>query len=295
VSARVSIGIHGQGGLVAVKRAPSGAAAVAQLHREAAVLEQARHPGVVELVGVEHRGGDTVLVTRFVGSHSLATAPPLRHDRAVRLLADLASTVADLHERGLVHRRIEPSHVLLGPGGQPVLCGFGAAGAPDHDGELADDVEAVRALAVAVLQEGHGDAAAVSTGRRTRSLLALSAVIALALVAASVLRPLGAVDADPEADPDPVTAVDTDAGAPVVEYAGRRYRVGQPGDVAVVGDWNCDGVATAALLRPETGEVFEFESWEDGTVVSATTVVEGADQLRLVDDGRPCDAWEVGT
>ena len=40
----------------------------------------------------------------------------------------LASTVADLHQLGLVHGRIDPSHVLLGANQRPILCGFTGGG-----------------------------------------------------------------------------------------------------------------------------------------------------------------------
>jgi hypothetical protein len=43
--------------------------------------------------------------------------------------------------------------------------------------------------------------------------------------------------------------------------APRRYRLGRPDDVPVLGDWDCDGAATAALYRPSTGETFYFNDW----------------------------------
>ena len=35
----------------------------------------------------------------------------------------------------------------------------------------------------------------------------------------------------------------------------RAFRVGEPGDRVVLGDWDCDGTASPALYRPDTGEV----------------------------------------
>ena len=70
------------------------------------------------------------------------------------------------------------------------------------------------------------------------------------------------------ADGDGALDVDGDGCAEVVAVAGhvvsiedRSYRLGVPGDLAAVGDWDCDGVATARLVRPTTGEVFEFPTW----------------------------------
>jgi hypothetical protein len=107
----------------------------ASLAWEAEVLAAARHPGVVELLEVERRDDQTPeLVTTYVGTHSIATSGPLPPARAAAVLASLAATVADLHAMGITHRRIEPTHVLLGRGGRPVLCGFSGASVRNRTG-----------------------------------------------------------------------------------------------------------------------------------------------------------------
>lgn len=68
---------------------------------------------------------------------------------------------------------------------------------------------------------------------------------------------------------------------------GITYEVGRPGDLVSVGDWDCDGRATPALLRTATGEVFVFDGWATPdhdltvaplTVVSEATAVAGRDR-----------------
>ncbi len=118
---------HRDGTLVAVKVATD-PAEVSRLHREARVLAVARLPGVVELIGLDDRGDEADLVTRAVVGGSLATSRPDQADRALALVAAVAAIVADLHELGIVHAAIDPSHVLLDERGRPVLCGFGSAG-----------------------------------------------------------------------------------------------------------------------------------------------------------------------
>jgi serine/threonine protein kinase len=129
VSARVRLARDDDGRLEAVKvaRTPSDAAA---LTREAAVLRAVRHPGVVELV--ELRGGSDgpELVTRWVGTRSLADLAPLPIEQVAGVVASVAATLADLHARGVVHGAIEPTHVLLDQRGRPVLCSFGRAVVP---------------------------------------------------------------------------------------------------------------------------------------------------------------------
>jgi len=62
--------------------------------------------------------------------------------------------------------------------------------------------------------------------------------------------------------------VDGDGCADVVEVDGNtvaigpwRFRLGAPEDVVAVGDWDCDGRATAAVLRRSSGEVHVFDGW----------------------------------
>lgn len=48
---------------------------------------------------------------------------------------------------------------------------------------------------------------------------------------------------------------------PNLVVAGTRYRLGESGDLVEIGDWDGDGIATPALVRPGTGAVFAFEAW----------------------------------
>lgn len=89
--------------------------------------------------------------------------------------------------------------------------------------------------------------------------------------------------------PDPAGPdVDGDGCPEAVELDGRSARVGtvtvelgQDGDVVALGDWTCAGVATPALLRPSTGEVFVFPEWslDEPLEVDAVTVVPGATDI----------------
>lgn len=81
----------------------------------------------------------------------------------------------------------------------------------------------------------------------------------------------------------------------IVDHQGRRYGVGQPGDKAVVGDWNCDGNPTLALLQPSNGVIAVFASWpapSQHLEAGYVTVVEGATDLRN-DPSGGCDQLRV--
>jgi hypothetical protein len=122
---RVRVVRHDGRLLAAKEPGPAGADA---LRAEAALLDRARVPGVVELVGV--RAGEApLLLTAWVGPRSLAEVPrPLDPDHAAALCLAVAGTVQRLHRCGITHGAVEASHVLLDDHGRPVLCGFGHAG-----------------------------------------------------------------------------------------------------------------------------------------------------------------------
>lgn len=130
------------------KRADTDAERV-HLGHEAAMLRAAAHPGVVRLLrSPSSDAPDELLLALAPGGH-LGGRPILGVAGAAGLGAALATTVADLHHLGVVHRRIDASHVLLDEEGRPLLCGFGQSGrvAPgDGTQDRRDDVRAVADL-----------------------------------------------------------------------------------------------------------------------------------------------------
>lgn len=81
----------------------------------------------------------------------------------------------------------------------------------------------------------------------------------------------------------------------VVTHNGRRYGVGQAGDMAILGDWSCDGIPTLALLQPSTGVIAVFATWpapSEQLEASYVTVIDGATDLRN-DPTAGCDHLRV--
>lgn len=161
-----------------------------RVEAEAAALTAAGHPGVVELVGVT----DGALHTASVEGRALADAGPLTPDEVAGVTAAVASTLADLHERGVVHGGLDATHVLLGDDGRVVLCSLGRGGDPS------DDVAALGRLVSGLLAAGPADApprpeARPRTGwpRRARPLGPM-----LAPLAAPTLAALAAQATDPD-------------------------------------------------------------------------------------------------
>lgn len=131
MSARVRLG-GGDDGLLVARKQASTPSEDAELEHEARILERARHPGVVSLVGLERSpAGRAELITAWVGGHSLATHRPRSVLEAAGTIASVAATVADLHDLGIAHNALRPSHVVVNGEGRPVLCDFASAAAED--------------------------------------------------------------------------------------------------------------------------------------------------------------------
>ena len=119
------------------------AVAESRLRGEAERLRVARHPGVVELV--EETAEPVRLVLGWAGDRTLETARP-NFEAAAALLACLASTVADLHDLGVIHGRIEPGHVVVDPSNRPRLCGLAWCDSDGDEPQPADDVDSLGRL-----------------------------------------------------------------------------------------------------------------------------------------------------
>lgn len=122
----------------------------ARVAHEATMLRHAAHPGVVELASPpDGDGSNDVVATRFVGGGTMAErlAHPLDVRQAIEVATSLATTLADLHERGIAHRRMSADHVLVN-GERAVVCGLAEAVlvTDADDPALDDDVAAVAGL-----------------------------------------------------------------------------------------------------------------------------------------------------
>ncbi|MBM3122322.1 MAG: serine/threonine protein kinase [Chloroflexi bacterium] len=129
---------------VAVKvldRATTDPAKLAAFRREAATVAQLEHPHVVPLYDYGDHQGTQYLVFRFLTGGTVADrikAGPIPVDAALRWLGDVADALDAAHKRGIVHRDVKPSNLLLDDAGHVYLGDFGiAAAAVDLEGSAA--------------------------------------------------------------------------------------------------------------------------------------------------------------
>jgi hypothetical protein len=246
---------------IAVKAATT-SAEIDRLAAEADRIRQVSHPGVVSFVDHRVHTDEAELHTLYVGTSLERWSGGL--PQVAGLLAALATTVADLHDAGVVHGRLEPSHVLVRPDGRPVLCGL----SPPPDGSVpGDDVAALgellrTLLAGADAQPGRSSLRKIlepAAPRRRLTLVADRATDPLPErrpSARALARAL--LDAMPEAElpepaPDPATPATPTVPAETGATAPRR------------GEIDADLFATAFVDLHDTGEheIFGNRPWHE--------------------------------
>ncbi len=99
--------------------------------REARIVAQMDHPGIVSVYDFGYEGETAYLVLEYVAGSNLANRlelPP-KLDRAgcTRVLYEAASALDYAHRRGVVHRDIKPANLLLTEDGRVKVADFGIA------------------------------------------------------------------------------------------------------------------------------------------------------------------------
>jgi serine/threonine protein kinase len=101
-----------------------------RFHDEARALARLSHHGLVSVFDVGEHDGRPFLVMQQVAGQSLLErllTGPMSPTETRRMGIVLAEALAHVHERGVVHRDVKPSNILLEEDGTPHLGDFGIA------------------------------------------------------------------------------------------------------------------------------------------------------------------------
>jgi serine/threonine protein kinase len=102
-----------------------------RLRRETRTVAALDHPNIAPLYEAGERDGTIYIATRWVEGTELGTLipreSPIEPARAARLAAQIADALDLAHEKGLVHRAVKPSNMIVTDEDHVYLTDFGLA------------------------------------------------------------------------------------------------------------------------------------------------------------------------
>lgn len=106
------------------------------IEHERRMLEALEHPGIVRLIDSIRVHSEPVLVLEYLEGGDLVSLAGAGASHWVDAALALATTLAHLHSRGIVHRDLKSRHVMFDQAGNARLIDFGSAaviGSPWND------------------------------------------------------------------------------------------------------------------------------------------------------------------
>jgi serine/threonine protein kinase len=116
-----------------------------RFRREAEAVASLDHPNILPIYEVsESEEGLPFFSMRYATGGSLRTAAPTLRAKpceCVRLMAKVARGIAYAHDKGILHRDLQPGNILLDENGEPMVSDFGLAKWLDQTSDLTRTLE----------------------------------------------------------------------------------------------------------------------------------------------------------
>jgi serine/threonine protein kinase len=103
---------------------------VARFLREIQLLASLHHPNITELHTAFRHNGELIMIMEFVDGHTLSAKlrnAPITLATGLDYIQQVLSGLAYAHERGIVHRDVKPSNIMISPDDRVKLLDFGLA------------------------------------------------------------------------------------------------------------------------------------------------------------------------
>src|SRR5262249_30229327 len=120
------------------------------------VLASLNHPNIAAIHGIEEFSGGKFLVTELVPGETLAgriQRGPVPTDEALTIVKQIADGLDAAHEKGIIHRDLEPGNIKVTPDGEVKILDFGLAKAYEAE-SISPNLSISPTLSIAATQAG---------------------------------------------------------------------------------------------------------------------------------------------
>lgn len=103
---------------------------VRRFFREAGLVARLQHPNIIRVLASDFSGGEYYIVTEYIDGgdfKALLAEPAVTPAEKLGIMVKVVGALDYAHQRGVVHRDVKPSNILLNREREPKLCDFGIA------------------------------------------------------------------------------------------------------------------------------------------------------------------------
>src|SRR4026209_1020035 len=101
---------------------------IGRFEREARIAARLDHPNIIPVYAVEEVDGLHYFVMKYIAGKSLEellTGEPWPLEQCRQLLWQVACGLGHAHQRGIIHRDVKPSNIMIDESGRAIITDFG--------------------------------------------------------------------------------------------------------------------------------------------------------------------------